>query len=92
MTPVGGDIEATNQPTLEDCMDRCIANVACNAFTYDTTNAHPDNCWLKTKSASTNDMNESYLAGSTSGLRCNFQPFEALTNPADGMYPGKLKK
>ena len=89
----GNDIESTNQPTLEDCMDRCIANDTCNAFTYDTQNRTAENCWLKIKSASIDDLNDEDYDGMTSGLHCNFQPFEEPNQPADAMYPseGKLK-
>ena len=91
----GNDIHSTIQPTVENCMDQCIATVACNAFTYDTLNRFETNCWLKSKSESLNDMNyQMNYNEMISGMRCSFQPIADPSSPSIGEYhsEGKLQK
>ena len=76
------------QPTLEGCMDMCIAHPGCQAFTYDNLNRYVAsnnvNCWLKSNAANYN-MNYN---GLTSGMRCAHA--SNLSKSRDGQYPCKI--
>lgn len=87
---MGNDLDFSIQPTVELCMDLCIANGVCQAFTYDTLNRFPTvNCWLKSQ---VSNINMNY-DGLSSGMRCSLTPSIEPPTPPDAKYPleGKLK-
>ena len=67
-----------NVSTLEDCMDLCIEDVACNAIAFEPNDSHV--CWIK------HDAGDYYIKSiTTSALKCNFVPKVKHALP-DGIY------
>ena len=88
----GNVISYTKVSTVEICMDLCIPNEACNAFTYDTTNrfgvvGYDYNCWLKTEPSTYNTNSDS--EGLISGVRCSAASIEEPLSQPDH-YPKGL--
>jgi len=86
----GKDIDTSVQSTLDLCMDHCLANSGCQAFTYDPQNryvvSHNVNCWIKSKAENYN-MN---FDGLTSGMRCSHAPADNPPMAWDGQYRSKI--
>ena len=79
----GNDIEHFEAESAESCMNFCLTNDRCVAFTFDRENRFDSgNCWLKDDAANYNDY-----AGLTSGVRCD-QKWP--TDQADGEFPSEL--
>ena len=88
----GNNISYTKVATIEICMDLCMANDQCNAFTYDTTNRFADlNCWFKTSPVPF-DMESENAIGLFSGMRCSVTPIEEPARSPDAIYPEGLFK
>ena len=84
----GNDLLYTTVLTVEHCMDICIRNEACNAFTYDTKNRITHlNCWSKTEPSAYNPNSDG--EGYISGVRCSVPSIEEpLSQPHQ--YPEGL--
>ena len=81
-------ISYTKVSTVESCMDLCLTNKACNAFTYDTINRLGDlNCLLKTEPSTYNTNSDS--EGFISGVRCSAASIEEPLSQPDH-YPKGL--
>ena len=78
------DIAHFRNSTLELCMDRCLRNTKCQAFTYDHQNRH--NCWLKSKARNYKTDQE----GLTTGMRCTHAPPVNPPKAPDGYYGGNI--
>jgi len=78
----GNDFDTSVQSTVALCMEKCLANAKCQAFTYDNLKRFKVNCWLKSKAANYN-MNYN---GLTSGMRCSHAP-KMPSKTRDGQYP-----
>ena len=61
-------------------MESCLADVRCQAFTFDRENRFNGNCWLKSAPKSFKDY-----SGLTSGVRCDVENTPQLTQ--SGNYP-----
>ena len=83
------DIARTVEDTLQICMQKCLDNPDCMAFTYDTLNRFVEsnnvNCWQK--STATN-YNMDY-DGLTSGIRCSHIPSAEPPTPPEQIYLSK---
>ena len=80
----GNALSDNKVSSFESCMELCLANASCNAFTYDNFNRFSHvNCWLKTQSSKLNMK----LDGLTSGMRCNVTPIEEPSRSPDAKYP-----
>ena len=87
----GNNIVTSVQATFELCMETCLFNSQCQAFTYDHQNRYVEsmhvNCWLKSKKRKYNTD----FAGFTSGIRCDYRRNKARkVNPPDSQYAGKI--
>ena len=66
---------------LEKCMDFCLGDNRCKAFTFDRQNQLAGaNCWLKKTGENFKDH-----SGHTSGVRCNHENTPQF--PPSGKYP-----
>ena len=64
----------------EQCMNSCLENKLCKAFSFDRLNRWANNCWLK-------EAAEGFKAfsGMTTGARCDFE--KAPQSTPDGVFP-----
>jgi len=85
----GRDIVTSVTSTLELCIQECVSNSECQAFTYDHQNQYAYvNCWLK--SMESNNIQWIDEDGYTSGMRCSHVSRANLNQEADGHYPCKI--
>ena len=75
--------KSSKQLTAGLCMEDCLAESQCQAFTFDLTLTSTMNCWLKSKIGQIN-MN---AKGVLSGRRCSFKSDDDPPSSADGVYP-----
>ena len=80
----GNDFNSTTTDNKEQCMDNCLADDRCKAFSFDPQNRFPVNCWMK-EAASPEKFND--FSGITTGVRCNLENAPQLT--PNGKYPEK---
>ena len=86
---LGNDMSTTTVSTVENCMDLCIANNACNAFTYDLKNRLDSiNCWLKTEASVyyTDSDREGYVSGTRCSAAINEEPLSSPSQYPEGSF------
>ena len=84
----GRDIVTSVKTNLELCIEECVSNSECQAFTYDHQNQYAYvNCWLK--SMESNNIQWIDEHGYTSGMRCSHVKPSDLNKEPDGQYPCK---
>ena len=78
---MGNDLKRLVFDNVEECMDACLADNRCKAFTFDRESFK---CWLKSAAENLYEQNSNRLI---SGVRCNLENTPLLT--PSGKYPGR---
>ena len=77
-----------NIATVEECMDLCLANNLCNAFTFHPSGYYANRCWLKAKDSQSGSwkVNQENDNRST-GHKCNYDFSPEQSDEPTGIYP-----